>query len=85
MVSMFCLLQCVCAYVAECTAVNNAESNATYICTAANDTDVSGCADGFGEDETGMADICTGSTASPMGVRKQQFTCFEAFILFYHF
>jgi len=31
----------------ECTAVGNEESGATYICTSADDSDVSGCVDGF--------------------------------------
>ena len=45
---------------AECTVADNAENGATYTCTTADDSDVSGCADGFGEDETGIADVCIG-------------------------
>ena len=38
---------------AACTAVDNAEPDATYLCTSADDSDVSGCDDGFWEDDKG--------------------------------
>jgi hypothetical protein len=50
------------AFVAECTVVGDAVSGATYICTTADDSVVSACADGFWKDVTGTADVCTGLT-----------------------
>ena len=47
---------------AACTAVTNAESGATYNCTAADDSDVSGCEPGYWEDEANMAHVCTGAS-----------------------
>ena len=48
---------------AACTTEPNAADGATYTCTSAENSDVSACKDGFWEDETGTADVCTGASA----------------------
>jgi len=65
--------------------VGDAASDATYICTTADDSKVSACADGFWKDETGTADVCTeinecdgmtcGGAASTCVDGINQFTC----------
>jgi len=62
----------------ECTAVGNEESGATYTCTSADDSDVSGCADGFWEDETGTADVCTECTAVHNAETNATYICTAA-------
>ena len=45
-----------------CATVSSAAATATYTCTTASDSDVSACADGYYEDESGAADVCTGAS-----------------------